>query len=212
MKKFIVLFICFAAFLAEAQDGTNVVSTNVVPPVVYTNTEPVVSTNVLVVVVPTYVQSWPKHLVYDGSVWVNPTPEQCRRAGYELEANRPPPSAEEIAAAQVAAQLAAQIVASNAAIAQAEQDARNAEILAEYTAKTNRIRTYRDAYANGTGQLCALAGIPTARVLTMEQIQEAVMPLLSGPYAGMVNGILILLTNLEMKLTKEDGPNALDNI
>jgi len=198
--------------LAEAQDGTNTVFTNVVPPVVYTNTEPVVSTNVLVVVVPTYVQSWPKHLAYDGSVWINATPEQCRRAGYELEANRPPPTAEELAITAAQALVAAQIAASNAAIAQAEQDARNAEILAEYTAKTNRIRAYRDAYANGTGQLCALAGIPTARVLTMEQIQEAVMPLLSGPYAGMVNGILILLTNLEMKLTKEDGPNALDNI
>lgn len=209
MKKSVNMILVWVALLwvfnGVAQE-TNVVSTN---------TTPVVSTNIVPVVVPVYVQKWPRPLIFDGSVWGDPTPAQCRAAGYELEANRPPPpppSAEELAQAAAQALAAAQVAASNAAAAQAEQDAINAAILAEQTAKTNRIQAYRYAYANGTGQLCALAGIPVVRVLTMEQIQEAVMPLLSGPYAGMVNGILILLTNLEMKLTKEDGPNALDNI
>lgn len=241
MKKYISMVLVWVALLCAfngvAQETNAVVSTNIVPvvstnivPVVSTNAEPpVVSTNVVPVVstnaeppavstnvVPAvalvYVQKWPRPLMFDGSVWGDPTPAQCRAAGYELEANRPPPTAEELSIAAAQALAAAQVAAANAAAAQAEQDARNAAILAEQTAKTSRIQAYRDAYANGTGQLCALAGIPVVRVLTMEQIQEAVMPLLDGPYAGMVNGILILLTNLEMKLTKEDGPNALDNI
>lgn len=78
--------------------------------------------------------------------------------------------------------------------------------------RTAKIQAYRDAYANATAQLCALAGIPAVRVLTMEQVQTAVMPLLSGPNAAMVNGLTTLLSNLEFKLCLEDGKDALDRV
>jgi hypothetical protein len=38
------------------------------------------------------------------------------------------------------------------------------------------------------------------------------MPLLATEQAGMVNGLLTLLTNLEGKLTREDGTDALDRV
>jgi hypothetical protein len=72
------------------------------------------------------------------------------------------------------------------------------------------VQALRDAYAAATGQLCQLAGLPVVRVLTMADIQTAVMPLLSGESAGTVNGLLTLLTNLEGKLCRKNGPDALD--
>jgi hypothetical protein len=74
------------------------------------------------------------------------------------------------------------------------------------------LQALRDDYAAATGQLCQLAGLPVVRVLTMAEIHEAVMPLLAGASAGMVNGLLTLLTNVEGKLCREDGPDALDRV
>ena len=92
--------------------------------------------------------------------------------------------------------------------AEAERAAQEA-IVAAYTAK---VQGLRDAYASATGQLCQLAGLPVVRVLTMAEIQTAVMPLLAGESAGMVNGLLTLLTNVEGKLCREDGHDALDRV
>lgn len=91
----------------------------------------------------------------------------------------------------------------------AAQNQRAAEWIAEHTAK---VQGLRDAYAAATAQLCQLAGLPVARVLTMDQVQQAVMPLLSGPNAGIANGLLTLLTNLEGKLKDEDRKDALDRV
>jgi hypothetical protein len=74
------------------------------------------------------------------------------------------------------------------------------------------VQALRDAYAAATGQLCQIAGLPVVRVLTMAEIHDAVMPLLSGASAGMVNGLLTLLTNIEGKLCREDGSDALDRV
>jgi len=92
--------------------------------------------------------------------------------------------------------------------AEGERAAQEA-IVAAYTAK---VQGLRDAYASATGQLCQLAGLPVVRVLTMAEIQTAVMPLLTGPNSGLVNGLLTLLTNIEGKLCREDGDDALDRV
>jgi hypothetical protein len=89
------------------------------------------------------------------------------------------------------------------------QQAAAAQWQAEHTAK---VQALRDAYAGATAQLCQLAGIPVVRVLDMAHIQPAVMPLLTGPNAGIVNGLLILLTNIEGKLTREDKCDALNRV
>jgi hypothetical protein len=75
-----------------------------------------------------------------------------------------------------------------------------------------KVRGLRDAYAGATAQLCQLAGLPVVRVLDMADIQTAVMPLLTGPNQGIVNGLLTLLTNLEGKLRGKDGDDALDRV
>lgn len=81
------------------------------------------------------------------------------------------------------------------------------------TARTEALKQgYRDAYADATSQLCMLAEIPVVRVLEMETIRTIVLPLLETEYAGRINCILTLLTNLEMKLVRLDGEDALERV
>lgn len=96
----------------------------------------------------------------------------------------------------------------------AEEQALAEEIAAEEQAlaRETKINEYREAYAGATAQLCQLANIPVVRVLEMETIQTIVLPLLSGENAGMANGILTLLTNIEGKLCRLDGEDALERI
>jgi hypothetical protein len=140
---------------------------------------------------PIYVSTWPDRIKVDDGVAIRPTPEMCRAAGYELIANKPQ--------AEIDAELAE--IATQAAAAQTAQ-----------TAQSNKVQSLRDAYADATMQLCTIAGIPVVRVMSMQQIQDMVLPLLTTEYAGQVNGLLILMTNLEGKLTREDGADALDRI
>jgi hypothetical protein len=74
------------------------------------------------------------------------------------------------------------------------------------------VQALRNDYANATGKLCQLAGLPVVRVLTMDEIQTVVMPLLTGESSGVVQGLLTLLTNLEGKLCRKDGDDALDRV
>jgi hypothetical protein len=90
-----------------------------------------------------------------------------------------------------------------------EQNAAESAATAAHAAK---VKALRDMYAGATAQLCQLAGLPVVRVLDMADIQTAVMPLLATEQAGLVNGLLTLLTNLEGKLTREDMPDALDRV
>jgi hypothetical protein len=109
---------------------------------------------------------------------------------------------------EVMAQEAAAAKAAEAAQASA-RDALIAHANAAYQAE---VQALRDAYAAATGQLCQIAGLPVVRVLTLAEIHDAVMPLLAGASAGTVNGLLTLLTNLEGKLCREDGADALDRV
>jgi hypothetical protein len=134
-----------------------------------------------------YVDEWPKQV---RGTW-NPTPEQCRAAGYELLANRP---AEEIAAEQ--AQQAAQ--------AQAVTD--------HMAAQAAKVQGLRDDYAATTAQVCQLCSIdPVVRCLTRQQAAQAILA--ASEEAKPTLALLsTLLTNLEGKLCREDGDDALDRI
>ena len=94
----------------------------------------------------------------------------------------------------------------------AQVSEQNAAEAAAMAARTAKVQALRDMYAGATVQLCQLAGLPVVRVLDMADIQTAVMPLLATEQAGLVNGLLTLLTNLEGKLTREDMPDALDRV
>jgi hypothetical protein len=94
----------------------------------------------------------------------------------------------------------------------AQVSEQNAAESAATAARAARLKALRDMYAGATAQLCQLAGLPVVRVLDMADIQTAVMPLLATEQAGLVNGLLTLLTNLEGKLTREDMPDALDRV
>jgi hypothetical protein len=94
----------------------------------------------------------------------------------------------------------------------AEVALRQAAAEAATTARTAKLKALRDSYADATAQLCQLSGLPVVRVLGMADIQTVVMPLLATDQAGMVNGLLTLLTNLEGKLCREDGTDALDRV
>jgi hypothetical protein len=94
----------------------------------------------------------------------------------------------------------------------AQVSEQNAAEAAAMAARTAKVQALRDMYAGATAQLCQLAGLPVVRVLDMADIQTAVMPLLATDQAGIVNGLLTLLTNLESKLTREDMPDALDRV
>jgi hypothetical protein len=74
------------------------------------------------------------------------------------------------------------------------------------------VQALRDDYADATAKICQLAGLPVVRVLTMAEIQTVVMPMLSGESSGIVNGLATLLTNLEGKLCRKDGDDALERV
>ena len=105
--------------------------------------------------------------------------------------------------------------AATAAEAAAAADADAAAASANAAAAAGRqlrVQGLRDAYASATAQLCQMAGLEPARCLSMEQVQQAVMPLLAGEHADMTNGLINLLTNLEGKLCRVDGDDALDRV
>ncbi len=101
--------------------------------------------------------------------------------------------------------------AATAAAADADAAAASANAAAAI-GRQLRVQGLRDAYASATAQLCQLAGLEPVRCLTMEQVQQAVMPLLASEQADMTNGLISLLTNLEGKLCRVDGDDALDRV
>lgn len=117
---------------------------------------------------PIYVEQWPDSLTVAGGVCFRPSPAQCRAAGYELIANKPGPTVDEIAAQQ-AAQAAAEsnAVAYAKALAQIESN------------RLARVRKLVDDYHTATSNLCVLAGVAqTTNELTAAQIDAACFPLL----------------------------------
>jgi hypothetical protein len=118
-----------------------------------------------------------------------------------------------ILAKDVADAQAREAAATAEAAAAADADAAAASAnAAAAIGRQLRVQGLRDAYASATAQLCQLAGVPIVRCLTMEQVQSAVMPLLAGEQADMTNGLISLLTNLEGKLCRVDGDDALDRV
>ena len=132
-----------------------------------------------------YVQSYPTQIsTPDGTIY-NPTEAQCIASGYVLGEDP-------------------------AVVAQRQSDEAAAKT-ADDTRKAT-LSALQQAYRDATAQLCQLAGIAVVPVLAMAQVQAAVMPLLSGTNAATVNGLITLLTNVEGKLCRLDGNDALDRV
>lgn len=106
-----------------------------------------------------YVEEWPKKL---GTTW-NPSPEQCRAAGYELISNKPAPTADELAkAAEEQARIA-------------EEKLRQSEAASNSAA---RIQVMIAAYRQTCAAIASEAGLTlTSNVLTAAQIEQACLPL-----------------------------------
>jgi hypothetical protein len=141
-----------------------------------------------------YVQEWPKQL---GGTW-NPTPEQCRAAGYELLSNRP--------AGEIAAE-------------QAQQAAQAQEVADGIAAHAAKVQVIRAKYRSATRALCREVGIADVDVMTADQLEATVLPILedSDSNAKIKRNIksvahLVKLLLLTMALKEEDGRDALDRI
>ncbi len=139
---------------------------------------------------PTYVTTWPDRVTVAGGVTFQPSPAQCRAAGYELLANKPGPTAAEIAAAQAAAE--------DMATAQSNQTAKAQAML--------------DTYHATTRDLCALAGVtaPTTNEMTAAQLDAVCFPLLDDAKDNdkikrniKIIGMALKLENLSRALERE---------
>jgi hypothetical protein len=157
---------------------------------------------------PTYVAQWPDRVPVAGGVCFRPSPAQCRAAGYELEANRPAPTAEEIAAAKAAED--ARKAEENARKAAAAKAA--AEGAASRSNQQAKVRAMLESYHVTTRDLCALAGVaaPATNELTAAQIDASCFALLDDVKDAdkikrniKIMALAIKLQNLSIALSRE---------
>jgi hypothetical protein len=150
---------------------------------------------------PVYVAQWPDRVPVAGGVCFRPTPAQCRAAGYELEANRPAPTAAEIAAAKTAEDARK--------VAEAKAAAEHAVVVSNQQA---RVQSMLDVYHATTRDLCALAGVsaPATNELTAAQIDASCFTLLDDVKdADMIKrnikilALALKLQNLSIALARE---------
>ncbi len=154
----------------------------------------------------TYVAQWPTTITTDDGVTFNPSPEQCRAAGYELLANQPAPvpTPDDIAAQAAAAAAAsnAQAVALSNAITQA----------AASVAKSNAVISLRQSYRNTTHQFCTVAGLAVVDKLDTPAIQAAINAAGTGPLALPLTQLALALFATITDLRRADGDDAWDRI
>ena len=141
------------------------------------------------------VTKWPTVLHTDAGIVCNPTPEQCRAAGFELAV---PPTPEEFAAQ-----------AAQAAEAAAAQE-RMASLLAAY------VDALRTAYRDACNQFCVLAGLP---VVNKFEDASTVMAAIEAANAGedtmkalKLTQLALRLDNLITELRRKDGDDAWERI
>ena len=157
----------------------------------------------------TYVAQWPDRVAVEGGVSFNPTPEQCRSAGYELEVNRPVVPA--VQAPQLSsneiAQAAAAIVAAQAAAAAAA-----AQIEADIAAKSNGLIQLRMNYSSATTQFCQIAGITVTNKLLAQQVEDAVTAAGDTPASIMLLKLAFKLFTQITDLRRMDGDDAWERL
>jgi len=110
------------------------------------------------------VNQWPTHINVEGGIICNPTPEQCRQAGFELFV---PPTAEEIAEQErIEAERLAEIERIKAENAVCESD------------RLAKVEILRDNYRSLVARFCQVAGIETVtkfedETVIMREIEKA---------------------------------------
>jgi hypothetical protein len=134
------------------------------------------------------VNQWPTHINIDGGILCNPTPEQCRQAGYELYVQ---PTAEEIA----------------------EQERLIREQMEAHTAEVEALRT---DYRNAVAQFCTVAGLPiVAKFEDTTAMRMAIENANAGKNVEQILGLTQLaltLQNLITELRRKDGDDAWSRI
>jgi len=137
------------------------------------------------------VREWPKSIETAEGIICNPTPEQCRQAGYELYV---PPTAEEIA----------------------EQERDTVRIINENAIKelrrSDEISALRQDYRNAVAQFCTIAGIPVvAKFEDTTAMRTAIETANAGKNVEQILGLTQLaltLQNIITELRRKDGDGA----
>lgn len=134
------------------------------------------------------VNEWPKSIATADGIICNPTPEQCRQAGYELAV---PPTAEEIA----------------------EREAQRAQEEAERVAV---IEALRQDYRNAVAQFCTIAGLPIVNKFEdTSAMQSAIVTANAGGNIQQILGLTqtaLALQNIITELRRKDGDDAWERI
>jgi hypothetical protein len=125
-------------------------------------------------------------------------------------------SSEEKAAIDLAESQSAAVAASNAAV-QAAIAASNAAVQAAIAATNEAVRlatitAYRNAYRDATYSMCDLFGITRTPVLMATEILQRGEALTNQVSQFAAIKLSLQLTNIEQKLCRLDGPDALDRV
>lgn len=130
------------------------------------------------------VREWPKTISTADGIICNPTPDQCRQAGFELYV---PPTAEEMA----------------------EQERIERERIEAHTAE---VEALRQDYRNAVAQFCTVAGIPiVAKFEDTTAMRTAIETANAGGNVQQILGLTQLaltLQNLITELRRKDGDDA----
>ena len=134
------------------------------------------------------VHEWPRSIRLNGVPICNPTPDQCRQAGYELYV---PPTAEEIA----------------------EQERIERERIEAHAAE---VEALRQDYRNAVAQFCTVAGIPVvAKFEDTTAMRTAIETANAGGNVQQILGLTQLaltLQNVITELRRKDGDDAWSRI
>ena len=141
-----------------------------------------------------YVDFWPTQISTAQGTVLNPFPDQCRAAGYELASNSPlppPPPPTGPTPEQIAAQLS-QMHAEAALQAQ--------------------ITDYQQQYAQYTQQFCALAGLPACNKLDMPAIVTTIQGTTDLSKRQQLDELSNALNFIIHRLYELSGAAAWDNL
>lgn len=138
-----------------------------------------------------YVTEWPKNIKTGGGLICNPSPEQCREAGYELAVNKPQELLD----------------------AEAEEAARQAQAQAEHEVLVEGLRAKYRQMCNG---FCQLAGI---EVVDKFEDESVITAAIEAANTSENYTLALRLTQLAMalqfaitELRRKDGDDAWERL
>lgn len=144
------------------------------------------------------VNEWPKTIATADGIICNPTPEQCRQAGYELAV---PPTAEEIA-----------LMEAQKAQEEAERVRQNEIAQAQWLAEVEGLRQDYRILCN---QFCQVAGVPVVDKLEKSAVKTEIEKANAGGNSQQILSLMQLAMALDSAITdlrRKDGDDAWERI